>query len=98
MACIVLAEREYYERQVSTLKSFEEVDSLEQPTDVNEEEERQEQAQHERAMNLSNWANVILLLLKVKSTLIPWILSFSTPHTHTQKKKKKKKKTNTKRG
>ncbi|KAJ8448125.1 hypothetical protein Cgig2_031849 [Carnegiea gigantea] len=66
---LVEAEKEYYERQVSTLKSFEEVDSLEQPTDVNEEEERQEQAQHERAINLSNWANIILLLLKIYATI-----------------------------
>ena len=80
MICVDLAEKEYYERQVSTLKSFEEVDSLEQPTDVNEEEERQEQAQHERAINLSNWANIILLLLKVKKSMfLPWILPSSTP-------------------
>lgn len=64
---LIVAEKEYYERQVSTLKSFGEVDALDIPPDmnVNEEEERREQAQHQRAMNISNGANVVLLALKV---------------------------------
>ncbi|KAH9605785.1 hypothetical protein KSS87_004663 [Heliosperma pusillum] len=67
---LIDAEKEYYERQLATLKSFQEVDSLELPLDdVNEEEEMQEQAQHERAMNISNAANVILLVLKVLLTI-----------------------------
>lgn len=60
-----LGEKEYYEKQFATLRSFEEVDSLQSPIDINEEQERQEQAQHERAMNISNWANVFLLAFKV---------------------------------
>lgn len=63
------AEKEYYERQVATLKSFEEVDGLDSPLDINEEEEDREQAQHERAMNISNVANIILLVLKVRFPL-----------------------------
>ncbi|KAH9616208.1 hypothetical protein KSS87_000675 [Heliosperma pusillum] len=67
---LIDAEKEYYERQLATLKSFQEVDSLELPLDdVNEEEEMQEQAQHERAMNISNAANVILLVLKICATV-----------------------------
>lgn len=66
---LVEAEKEYYERQVATLKSFEEVDSLESPIDIDEEEETREQTQHERAMNISNWANVILLALKIYATI-----------------------------
>ncbi|XP_057536984.1 metal tolerance protein 4-like isoform X4 [Amaranthus tricolor] len=66
---LIRAEKEYYERQVATLKSFEEVDGLDSPLDINEEEEDQEQAQHERAMNISNVANIILLVLKIYATL-----------------------------
>lgn len=68
---LIEAEKEYYERQVATLKSFEEVDSLESPVDSEEEakEERRQQAEHERAMNVSNWANVILLALKIYATI-----------------------------
>lgn len=61
----VLGEREYYEKQFATLRSFEEVDSLESPHVIDEEEDRKEQAQHERAMNISNWANIFLLAFKV---------------------------------
>lgn len=58
-------EREYYERQLATLKSFEEVDSLDTPNVIDEELELEEQAQHERAIKISNWANVFLLAFKV---------------------------------
>ncbi|CAN1177794.1 hypothetical protein LINPERPRIM_LOCUS8822 [Linum perenne] len=51
---LIEGEKEYYERRFSTLKSFEEVDSLEEPHAINEEHDLQEQALHERAMNISN--------------------------------------------
>ncbi|XP_074307026.1 metal tolerance protein 4-like [Silene latifolia] len=66
---LIEAEKEYYERQLATLKSFQDVDSLELPLDIDEEEENREQAQHERAMNISNAANVILLVLKIYATI-----------------------------
>ncbi|XP_015898922.3 metal tolerance protein 4 isoform X2 [Ziziphus jujuba] len=62
-------EKEYYEKQFATLRSFEEVDALQSPIDINEEQEHQEQAQHERAMNISNWANVFLLVFKIYATV-----------------------------
>ncbi|CAA3021015.1 metal tolerance 4-like isoform X1 [Olea europaea subsp. europaea] len=62
-------EKEYYERQFATLKSFEEVDSLDSPNVIDEEIDRQEQAQHERAMNISNWANIFLLAFKIYATV-----------------------------
>lgn len=65
---IISGEKEYYEKQFATLKSFEDVDSLALSSNdgiIDEEEERKEQAQHERAMNISNWANVFLLVFKV---------------------------------
>ncbi|KAL2466253.1 putative metal tolerance protein C3 [Abeliophyllum distichum] len=63
------AEKEYYERQFATLKSFEEVDSLDSHNVIDEELDRQEQVQHERAMNISNWANVFLLAFKIYATV-----------------------------
>ncbi|GMN55917.1 hypothetical protein TIFTF001_025042 [Ficus carica] len=63
-------EREYYEKQFATLRSFEEVDSLQSSHDSsNEEQDLQEQAQHERAMNISNWANIFLLAFKIYATV-----------------------------
>ncbi|PIN07178.1 Mitochondrial Fe2+ transporter MMT1 [Handroanthus impetiginosus] len=62
-------EREYYERQFATLRSFEEVDSLDSQNVINEDLDRQEQAQHERAMNISNWANIFLLAFKIYATV-----------------------------
>ncbi|KAH9613120.1 hypothetical protein KSS87_017229 [Heliosperma pusillum] len=67
---LIEAEKEYYERQLATLKSFEDVDSLELPLDIDEERELAEQAQHERAMNISNGANIILLALKIYATIM----------------------------
>lgn len=61
----ISGEREYYERQFETLKSFEKVDSLHSSNAIDEELELQELAGHERAMNISNWANVFLLGFKV---------------------------------
>lgn len=62
---LVLGEKEYYEKQFATLKSFEEVDSLVSNNAIDEEKYLQEQVQHERAMNISNWANIFLLAFKV---------------------------------
>lgn len=64
-------EKEYYEKQFATLKSFEDVDSLDlsNDNDIDEEQDRKEQAQQERAMNISNWANVFLLVFKIYATI-----------------------------
>ncbi|KAK9289511.1 hypothetical protein L1049_007666 [Liquidambar formosana] len=66
---LIEGEKEYYERQFATLKSFEEVDSLGSPQIVDEEQDRVEQAQHEKAMRISNWANVFLLAFKIYATV-----------------------------
>ncbi|KAE9462304.1 hypothetical protein C3L33_05786, partial [Rhododendron williamsianum] len=58
-------EKEYYGKQVATLKSFEEVDSMLQSDEI--EEDLAEQAQQEGAMKISNYANVVLLAFKIKS-------------------------------
>ena len=57
-------EIDYYGRQLATLKSFEEVDSV-VSSDSIDEEDSGEIAQQERAMKISNYANVALLILKV---------------------------------
>lgn len=62
---LILGEKQYYEKQFATLKSFEEVDSLVSNNAIDEEKYLQEQVQHERAMNISNWANIFLLAFKV---------------------------------
>ncbi|CAN6301647.1 unnamed protein product [Urochloa humidicola] len=62
-------EREYYEKQFATLRSFEEVDSIEGSNEINEEEELAEQNQSEFAMKISNYANIVLLALKVYATI-----------------------------
>lgn len=59
-----IGEKEYYERQLATLKSFEEVDSVVE-SECMDEENLEEQKQHERAMKISNYANVVLLAFKV---------------------------------
>ncbi|CAK9328071.1 unnamed protein product [Citrullus colocynthis] len=61
-------ERDYYKRQLATLKSFEEVDSL-VTSDCIDEEDSEERAQQERAMKISNYANIVLLLLKIYATV-----------------------------
>ncbi|PON65164.1 Cation efflux protein [Parasponia andersonii] len=61
-------EKEYYKNQFSTLKSFEEVDSIVDSEGV-DEDDLEEQAQHERAMKISNYANIILLALKIYATI-----------------------------
>ncbi|XP_004253139.1 metal tolerance protein 4-like [Solanum lycopersicum] len=61
-------EKEYYERQFETLKSFEEVD-IAVTSDEIDEDDLEEEAQHERAMTVSNGANIILLALKIYATV-----------------------------
>ncbi|KAF5471313.1 hypothetical protein F2P56_011756 [Juglans regia] len=61
-------QRAYYERQFDTLKSFEEVDTV-MASDSVDEENLEEQAQHERAMRISNYANMILLAFKLYATI-----------------------------
>ncbi|XP_009760747.1 metal tolerance protein 4-like isoform X2 [Nicotiana tabacum] len=66
---LINGEKEYYERQIATLKSFEEVDSLDSADVIDEEQDLLDQAQHERAMNISNFANVLLLAFKIYATV-----------------------------
>lgn len=67
----MLDEKEYYERQLATLKSFEEVESIVARSEkyvMDEQskvEDQAERAAEERAMQISNWANIFLLALKV---------------------------------
>ncbi|ESW18902.1 hypothetical protein PHAVU_006G080700 [Phaseolus vulgaris] len=61
-------EIDYYGRQLATLKSFEEVDSV-VSSDSIDEEDSGELAQQERAMKISNYANVALLILKSYATV-----------------------------
>ncbi|KAJ4972579.1 hypothetical protein NE237_005753 [Protea cynaroides] len=62
-------EREYYEKQLATLKSFQEVDSIEMANNMDEVEDNEEQAQHEKAMKISNYANILLLAVKIYATI-----------------------------
>jgi hypothetical protein len=62
--CERVGEKEYYEKQIATLNSFEEVDAVVE-SDCIDEDDKEEQAQQERAMKISNYANVVLLILKV---------------------------------
>lgn len=66
-------EKEYYQQQFATLRSFEEVDSLltNGIDGTDEDQEQEEQAQQETAIRISNIANVILLALKV-GRLLPF--------------------------
>ncbi|XP_008791872.2 metal tolerance protein 4-like [Phoenix dactylifera] len=68
--------KEYYERQFATLRSFEEVDSICMPNGVDDDqkaierkEQRKEQEQNEFAMRISNYANIVLLALKIYATI-----------------------------
>lgn len=64
--CLVfsLGEKEYYDKQFDTLNSFAEVDAVMASGSI-VEESLDEQAQHERAMQISNYANIVLLAFKV---------------------------------
>lgn len=61
-------EKEYYEKQMDTLKSFEDVDIL-MGNDNDNEDDDEEQAQHEKAMKISNYANIVLLAFKIYATI-----------------------------
>ena len=65
--CIVfiIGEREYYERQINTMNSFEEVDLLVISNGIDEDGQAKEDVRQERAMMISNYANIILLAFKV---------------------------------
>ncbi|KAE9462305.1 hypothetical protein C3L33_05787, partial [Rhododendron williamsianum] len=67
ISALTPGEKEYYEKQIATLKSFEEVDSVLQSDEI--EEDLEEQAQQERAMKISNYANVVLLAFKIYATI-----------------------------
>ncbi|KAJ6427985.1 hypothetical protein OIU84_023403 [Salix udensis] len=60
-------EKEYYEKQMDTLKSFEDVDILMGNDNIEDDEE--ERAQQEKAMKISNIANVVLLAFKIYATI-----------------------------
>ncbi|KAE8677200.1 Metal tolerance protein 4 [Hibiscus syriacus] len=64
--------KEYYKTQFETLKDFEEVDAVD-PSETTDGEhddyEDEEQIQHERAMRISNYANIILLVFKLYATI-----------------------------
>ncbi|KAJ3695959.1 hypothetical protein LUZ60_001336 [Juncus effusus] len=65
-------EKEYYEKQFETLRSFEEADTLTMAEEGGEDLEAfesKEQAQAELLMKISNYANVILLVFKVYATI-----------------------------
>lgn len=62
----LIGEKEYYERQFATLRSFEEVDSLDVSNGSDEDDQdSEERRQQERAMQISNIANIVLLAFKV---------------------------------
>ncbi|TVU28748.1 hypothetical protein EJB05_20280, partial [Eragrostis curvula] len=63
-------EREYYEKQLATLRTFEEVETLCMPDEFDsdlEAFEDKEQKQSESAMKISNYANIVLLIFKASS-------------------------------
>ncbi|GJN22439.1 hypothetical protein PR202_gb09999 [Eleusine coracana subsp. coracana] len=65
-------EREYYEKQFATLRTFEEVETLCMPDEFDsdlEAFEDKEQKQSESAMKISNYANIVLLVFKVYATI-----------------------------
>lgn len=67
-ASLTQGEKEYYEKQFATLKSFEEVDAI-VSSDGIDEEDLDEQLQQERAMKISNYANILLLAFKIFATI-----------------------------
>ncbi|CAA7401299.1 unnamed protein product [Spirodela intermedia] len=65
---LIEGEKEYYERQFATLRSFEEVDLLEGA--VNDViDDLEEEMNNEFAMKVSNYANVVLLIFKIYATV-----------------------------
>ncbi|XP_074555692.1 metal tolerance protein 4-like [Curcuma longa] len=75
---LIEGEREYYEKQFATLRSFEEVDSLHTNT-IDEEQELEEQANSEFAMKISNYANIALLALKIYATIRSGSIAIAAP-------------------
>ncbi|XP_076894834.1 metal tolerance protein 4-like [Bidens hawaiensis] len=67
--CLYIGEKEYYEKQFATLKSFEEVDAIVSSDHGVDEEDMDEHIQQERAMKISNYANILLLAFKVFATI-----------------------------
>ncbi|KAM7272038.1 hypothetical protein ACFE04_031252 [Oxalis oulophora] len=62
--------KEYYENQFATLKAFEEVDCLDSSQGSDDQQDLiKEDAEHERAIKISNWANSFLLVFKVYATV-----------------------------
>ncbi|MED6110995.1 Metal tolerance protein 4 [Stylosanthes scabra] len=68
-AALTPGEKEYYEKQIATLKSFEEVDTIVDCDTVIDDTDDEEQLQQERAMRISNYANIVLLILKIYATV-----------------------------
>ncbi|XP_072971302.1 metal tolerance protein 4-like [Typha angustifolia] len=66
---LIEGEKEYYEKQFATLRSFEEVDSLNATHKDDEAQDLEEQRHSEFAMRISNYANIVLLLLKIYATI-----------------------------
>ncbi|KAG8059278.1 hypothetical protein GUJ93_ZPchr0002g26696 [Zizania palustris] len=68
-------EREYYQKQLAALRTFEEVENLCMPgefdpgADAREVVEDKEQKRSESAMKISNYANIVLLVFKVYATV-----------------------------
>ncbi|KAF8730231.1 hypothetical protein HU200_017209 [Digitaria exilis] len=68
-------EREYYEKQLATLRTFEEVEARCMPGEFESDGsdlvdiEDKEQKQSEFAMKISNYANIVLLAFKVYATV-----------------------------
>lgn len=67
-------EREYYEKQFATLRTFEEVERRCMPGEFDSDlegsdSEDKEQKQSEFAMKISNYANIVLLVFKVYATI-----------------------------
>ncbi|KAL5206949.1 hypothetical protein ABZP36_031384 [Zizania latifolia] len=68
-------EREYYQKQLAALRTFEEVEDLCMPgefdsgADAREVVEDKEQKRSESAMKISNYANIVLLVFKVYATV-----------------------------
>ena len=63
--------REYYEKQFATLRTFEQVEARCMPGEFDSdveasESEDTEQKQSEFAMKISNYANIVLLIFKVR--------------------------------
>ncbi|XLR35303.1 hypothetical protein S83_063203, partial [Arachis hypogaea] len=62
---VSMREKEYYEKKIATLKSFDEVDSIvASDSNIIEDIDDGEHLQQERAMRISNYSNVVLLILK----------------------------------